>query len=54
MMSLIFALLLAGYGFGYDGQEGREIYFHISTPTADYGIVVSEKEIYCDAIAEKL
>jgi hypothetical protein len=52
-MNIVLTLLLAGYGLGYDGYEGGKHYLHVKTPAADYGIVVSDKEIYCDAIAEK-
>lgn len=52
-MNFVFALLLAGYGIGYDGYEGEKHYFQINTPTADYGIVVSDKEIYCDVVSHK-
>lgn len=50
---IFLALLMAGYGIGYDGCEGNDHYFHVNTPAADYGIVVTEKEIYCDVVVEK-
>lgn len=43
----------SGYGVGYDGCDDKQHYFHVSTPKADYGIVVSEKEIYCDVVSLK-
>lgn len=43
----------SGYGFGYDGCVDKEYYFQVNTPTADYGIVVSEDSIYCDTIFYK-
>lgn len=53
----MFALLVVcslGYGCSYDGYENDKIYFSLLTPQADYGIVVSEKEIYCDTIFERV
>ena len=43
-----------GYGCVYDGYENGKIYFSLLTPQADYGIVVSVDEIYCDTIFEKV
>lgn len=50
MFLLVF---LFGYGFTYDGYVDNKYYFQINTPKTDYGIVVSEKEIYCDTIFHK-
>lgn len=53
---MLVAMVLAfslGYGCGYDGYENGKIYFSLLTPKTDYGIVVSEAEIYCDTIFEK-
>jgi hypothetical protein len=52
-MNLLLTLVLSGYGFGYDGSEQNNHYFHVNTPNADYGIVVSDQEIYCDVVSIK-
>lgn len=55
-MSFVLALLLGGYGFGYNGCEGRNYYFEVNTPKADYGLVVELDEnpqVYCDVVAKK-
>lgn len=53
MLAALVLIGSLGYGFGYDGYENGKIYFSILTPKTDYGIVVSETEIYCDTIFEK-
>ena len=50
---IFLAILMSGYGIGYDGYEANKYYFQVNTPKADYGIVVTEKEIYCDVMVEK-
>lgn len=54
MIALLMALGSLGYGCGYDGYENGKLYFSLLTPQADYGIVVSEKEIYVDTIFERV
>lgn len=54
MLALILAVGSLGYGCCYDGYESGKYYFSILTPQADYGIVVSEEEIYCDTIFERV
>lgn len=53
MLAAVVLVFSLGYGCGYDGYENGKIYFSLLTPKADYGIVVSEAEIYCDTIFEK-
>lgn len=54
MQSYLLVFFL-GYGIGYDGCEENKIYFHVNTPSADYGFIVQDKEpvIYCDIISIK-
>lgn len=54
-MNLILALcvLLSGYGIGYDGTEEDKHYFHVSTPTNDYGFVLDDSGVYCDLVSHK-
>lgn len=54
-MNAILALcvLLSGYGFGYDGTEENKHYFHVSTPTTDYGFVLEESGVTCDIVSLK-
>lgn len=56
MQTIVLLFTLAwnsGYCFGYDGRVNQDHYFHICTPEVDYGIVVSDDEIYCDTIFYK-
>ena len=53
MLAALVLIGSLGYGLGYDGYENGKIYFSLLTPQADYGIVVSADEIYCDTIFEK-
>jgi len=55
-MNLILSLVLSGYGFAYNGCEGRNYYFEVNTPKIDYGFVVEMTEtpkVYCDVISQK-
>lgn len=54
-MNALIALcvLLSNYGFSYDGLHDSKHYFQINTPEADYGWVLSEKELYCDVVYYK-
>ena len=49
-VSLIFSL---GYGAGFEGYENGKLYFGLYTPNAEYGYVVTEREIYLDTVLEK-
>lgn len=52
----MFALLLfasLGYGVGYEGYDHGKLYFGVYTPTAEYGWVLTEKEIYLDTVFVK-
>ena len=53
MLAVLVLISSLEYGLGYDGYENGKIYFSVLTPKIDYGIVVSETEIYCDTIFEK-
>ena len=43
-----------GYGFGYEGYDSGKIYFGVYTPQAEYGWVVTDREIYLDTVLEKV
>lgn len=51
-MNLILTLcvILSQYSAGYDGTEEGRHYFHISTPEADYGLVLDDSGVNCDVI----
>lgn len=52
-MIAILTVLLAGYGFSYDGCHDSKHYFQVNTPKADYGWVMTETELYCDTIYQR-
>ena len=43
-----------GYGFGYEGYDSGKIYFGVYTPQAEYGWVVTDREIYLDTTFSKV
>lgn len=49
----LLSLVFSGYGLWYDGCYENKHYFQINTPKVDYGIVVSEREVYCDTVFYK-
>lgn len=51
--SQMFAIIILGFGIGLEGIEQNKIYFGIYTPTAEYGMVMTQNEIYCDTVLEK-
>lgn len=53
MLAVILALGSLGYGAGYEGFSDGKLYFGLYTPTAEYGWVLTEKEIYLDTIFTK-
>ena len=44
---LVFSL---GYGAGFEGYHDSKWYFGVYTPDAEYGYVVTDKEIYLDTV----
>jgi hypothetical protein len=44
---------MLGYGAGYEGYSDGKYYFGTYTPSAEYGWVVTDREIYLDTILEK-
>lgn len=46
-------VLLSGYGFGYDGSQDDKHYFHVTTPTTEYGFVLEESGVTCDVVNQK-
>jgi len=53
MFSMFFVVFSLGYGIGYEGYSDEKLYFGVYTPKAEYGWVVSDREIYLDTIFEK-
>lgn len=53
MVSLLMVIGCLGYGIGYEGCDSGKIYFGVYTPSAEYGWVVTDKEIYLDTVLEK-
>ncbi len=53
MLTLLVWFGMLGYGVGYEGYSENKHYFGVYTPDAEYGWVVTEKEIYLDTIFEK-
>lgn len=52
MFAFLYAVVL-GYGVGYEGHDNGKYYLGVYTPSAEYGWIVTEKEIYLDTIFEK-
>jgi hypothetical protein len=42
-----------GYGIGFEGYDEQKLRFGVYTPTAEYGYVVTDKEIYLDTVFRK-
>lgn len=53
MFALIFLYATMGYGVGYEGYEAGKLHFGLYTPNAEYGYVVTDREIYLDTVFEK-
>lgn len=49
-MLTIVMILLGGYGMGYEGYENGKLYIGLYSPSAEYGYVITEKEIYLDTV----
>lgn len=52
-MWAIIMLVMSGYGCGYEGYENGKLRVGLYTPNAEYGYVISDKEIYLDTVLEK-
>lgn len=52
-MFTIVMIVFSGYGVGYEGYDNGKVYFGLYTPDAEYGYVLTEKEIYLDTILIK-
>lgn len=50
MVALIFLYATMGYGVGYEGYDIGKWRFGIYTPSAEYGYVVTYREIYLDTV----
>lgn len=53
MYSIAMLLGVLGYGVEYEGYDRGKWYFGAYTPDAEYGWVVTDKEIYLDTIFKK-
>lgn len=53
MLTIMILFGMIGYGAGYEGYEDGKLRFGVYTPSAEYGYVVTEKEIYLDTVFEK-
>jgi len=50
---MILLLTLASFMVGYEGYEDGKYYFGVYTPTAEYGWVVKDGEIWLDTVYTK-
>ena len=53
MLTLMLLFGTMGYGIGYEGYENGKLYVGVYTPVAEYGYVVTDKEVYLDTVFEK-
>jgi hypothetical protein len=53
MLTLLLWAGMFGYGVGYEGYSDGKLYVGTYTPKAEYGWVVTDREIYLDTILEK-
>lgn len=53
MLTLFFLYGMLGYGVGYEGYSDGKLYVGLYTPNAEYGYVVTDREIYLDTVFEK-
>ena len=53
MIAWLVVLGCWGYGIGYEGYDSGKMYFGVYTPQAEYGWVITDKEIYLDTIFSK-
>lgn len=53
MLALLVITFSLGYGVGYEGYENGKLYVGTYTPNAEYGWVVTKREIYLDTVFEK-
>jgi two-component SAPR family response regulator len=44
---------MVGYGVGFEGVDGGKLYVGVYTPEAEYGWVVTNREIYLDTVFQK-
>lgn len=52
-MFALVMILFSGYGIGYEGYENNKLYFGLYSPSAEYGYVLTEQEIYLDTVYYK-
>jgi hypothetical protein len=53
MLTLFFLYGMMGYGVGYEGYSDGKLYVGLYTSNAEYGYVVTDREIYLDTVFEK-
>ena len=50
MLTIFFLCGMFGYGGGYEGYSDGKFYIGLYTPNAEYGYVVTDREIYLDTV----
>ena len=53
MLALTMLIFSLGYGIGYEGYSDHKWHIGTYTPNAEYGWVVTDREIYLDTVFEK-
>lgn len=53
MYTIAMLIGLLGYGVGYEGYDDGKMYFGVYTRDAEYGWVVTNKDIYLDTVMKK-
>lgn len=54
MYNIVMILGIFGYGVGFEGYDSGKVYFGVYTPSAEYGYVVTNREVYLDAVFSRL
>lgn len=53
MLTLVTLVGMLGYWAGFEGYSDGKLYIGLYTPSAEYGYVVTNREIYLDTVLEK-
>lgn len=53
MLDFVVLIMFCGYGIGYEGYSDNKLYIGLYAPNVEYGYVITEKEIYLDAVYVK-
>ena len=54
MYNMVVILGVLGYGVGFEGYDSGKVYFGVYTPNREYGYVVTNREVYLDAVFSRL